>query len=250
MGPEDDFFALGGHSLLAVRLVSRVRAVLGAELAVRAVFEAPTPARLAVRLERAGSGAGLPLAARVRPERVPLSFAQQRLWFIAQLEGPSALYNNPLALRLEGDLDAAALEAALADVITRHEVLRTVFLADGGQPYQQVLEMAELGWQLPVIPVAEQDLAQTVAGIAAEPFDLGAGIPVRARLLAVGPGVHVLVLVIHHIATDGWSAGILSRDLGTAYAARREGRAPGWDAAAGAVRRLRDLAAGPARDAG
>ena len=246
VGPEDDFFVLGGHSLLAVRLVSRVRAVLGAELAVRAVFEAPTPERLAVRLGQAGPGRAA-LVAQVRPERVPVSFAQQRLWFIAQLQGPSALYNTPLALRLEGDLDAAALEAALADVITRHEVLRTVFPAEGGQPYQRVLEMVELAWQLPVMPVAEDDLAQTVTGIAAEPFDLGAGIPVRARLLAVGPGVHVLVLVIHHIATDGWSAGILARDLSTAYGARREGRAPGWDAAAGAVRRLRDLAAEPAR---
>ncbi len=228
VGPEDDFVALGGHSLLAIRLVSRVRAVLGAELAVRAVFEAPTPAGLAVRLGQAGPGRAA-LVAQVRPQRVPPSFAQQRLWFIAQLEGPSALYNSPLTLRLEGDLDAAALEAALGDVITRHEVLRTVLMAEGGQPYQRVLEMAELGWQLPVMPVAEEDLAQTVAGISAEPLDLGAGIPVRARLLAVGPGVHVLVLVIHHIATDGWSAGILSRDLSTAYAARREGRAPGWD---------------------
>ncbi|HEX9540399.1 MAG TPA: condensation domain-containing protein, partial [Streptosporangiaceae bacterium] len=227
VGPDDDFFALGGHSLLAVRLASRVRAVLGAEVSVRAVFEAPTPALLAVLLREAGP-ARLPLAVRVRPERVPLSFAQQRLWFIAELEGPSAVYNSLVAVRLDGDLDAGALEAALGDVMGRHEVLRTVFAVADGQPFQRVLGMDELGWQLPVSGVAEEDLPGAVAGIGGEPFVLAAQVPVRARLLAAGPGVHVLVVVVHHVATDGWSTGVLARDLSVAYSARREGRAPGW----------------------
>ena len=134
--------------------------MLGAELEVRAVFDAPTPAGLAVRVREAGAPgpARVALVPQVRPERVPLSFAQQRLWFIAQLEGPSALYNAPLAVRLEGELDAAALEAALADVISRHEVLRTVLKAADGRPYQQVLGLEELGWELPVTPVAAEDL--------------------------------------------------------------------------------------------
>ena len=226
-GPEDDFFDLGGHSLLGVRLVSRVRAVLGVEVGVRTLFEAPTPAALAVRLRQPGPERA-PLAARERPERVALSFAQQRLWFIAQLEGPSAVYNNVVAVRLAGELDGGALGAALADVIGRHEVLRTVFPAIDGQPFQQVLEVGELGWELETVPAGEQELAGLVAGIAAEPFDLAAQISLRARLLRLGPEVHVLVVVVHHIAADGWSMGVLARDISTAYAARRAGGVPGW----------------------
>ena len=144
------------------------------------------------------------------------------------MEGPSALYNNPFALRLVGELDTGALEAALSDVAGRHEVLRTVFPADGGQPYQKILDPAGLQWGLEPVPVSEDDLAAVVAGICGEPFDLASQVPVRVRLLRLGPGEHVLVVVIHHIATDGWSAGPLARDLSVAYAARLLGQVPGW----------------------
>ncbi len=224
----DDFFALGGHSLLAVRLISRVRAALGAEMPVRMVFEAPTPAALAGQLEQAGP-ARLALTARTRPDWVPLSFSQRRLWLLTQIEGPNAAYNNPVALRLTGGLDPAALSRALADVLGRHEVLRTVFLADGDEPRQQVIGMAELDWELPAAEVTEAGLAEAVAAVATRPFDLAAQIPLRARLLRLGPDEHVLVVVVHHIAGDGWSVGLLARDISAAYAARRAGRVPGWD---------------------
>ena len=159
---------------------------------------------------------------------IPLSFAQQRLWFQAQLDGPSAAYNIPVAVRLTGDLDAGALAAALADVAGRHEVLRTVFPAVDGQPRQQILDLDAVHWDLPMAEVAEAELAAAVAEVTAQPFDLTADVPLRARLFRLAAAVHVLVVVLHHIAGDGWSMGVLGRDLSVAYAARRAGRVPGW----------------------
>ncbi|MFB8107313.1 amino acid adenylation domain-containing protein, partial [Streptomyces sp. NPDC056007] len=230
VGVDQDFFDLGGHSLLATRLVARVRTVLGAELAVRGLFEQPTPAGLAALLDEA-DGARPAVTRRERPDRIPLSPAQRRLWFLHRMEGPGATWNMPTALKLSGTLDGDALGAALGDVVTRHESLRTVFAEEGGSGYQVIRTPEEaftaLG-PLAATEVAPEALAGRLAEEAARPFDLAAEPPLRAVLLRTGPQEHVLLLVLHHIATDGWSAPVLARDLIEAYAARRAGEHPGW----------------------
>ncbi|WP_165975404.1 non-ribosomal peptide synthetase [Actinomadura rubrisoli] len=230
VGIDDDFFALGGHSLLATRLVSRLRTALGAEIPIRQVFTSPTVAELAEVLSE-DTRARPPLRrAQERPERVPLSFAQRRLWFIDRFEGPSAMYNAPFPLRLTGTLDAAALEAAVRDVVARHESLRTLIAEDGqGVPYQRILPADGASLSLPVVEAERGGaLAEAMAREAARPFDLATEIPVRAALFRCGPQDHVLLMTIHHIATDGSSMAPLARDLGTAYAARLDGAAPRW----------------------
>ncbi|MGW1787175.1 condensation domain-containing protein, partial [Streptomyces sp. NPDC002143] len=227
VGLDDSFFDLGGHSLLATRLVSRVRAVLGTELALRTLFETPTVSGLAAALDVAGR-ARPALAPGDRPERPPLSFAQRRLWFLQQMEGAGAGYNIPLALRLSGRLDERALTEALADVVTRHETLRTVFPEAHGTPYQKVLDPDTARPRLRVTSTDESRLAEALAEAARHPFDLAAEVPLRAHLFALAGDEHVLLLVMHHIAGDGWSTGPLSRDLAEAYAARSTGHKPEW----------------------
>ncbi|MFI6044202.1 amino acid adenylation domain-containing protein [Nocardia sp. NPDC051321] len=228
VGIDDDFFALGGHSLLATRLVGRIRAELGVEVPIRTVFDAATVARLASGLG-AGSRIRPALVRAARPESVPLSFAQRRMWFIDRFEGPSATYNLVLAVRLHGVPDTTALGSAIQDVIGRHQTLRTLIVEEEtGAAASRVLPVEDVPQCLSVIPVAEQELSGAVAAVAAHEFDLYARIPMRAELLRVAPDEHVLVLVIHHIAADGGSAAALTRDLSRAYTARLAGRTPDW----------------------
>ncbi|HET7461692.1 MAG TPA: FkbM family methyltransferase, partial [Longimicrobium sp.] len=232
VGVEESFFALGGHSLLGTRVVSRVRELFGVELPLRALFEGPTVAELAVRVEemrRAGLPVLPPVAPAERTGALPLSFAQERLWFLDRLEPGSATYNIPAAWRLGGVLDQAALERALGEIVRRHEALRTVFANVDGSPVQVIAPFG--GFALPVEDLSGWNEADREAAFrrrageeARRAFDLSAGPLFRAALLRLHAEDHVLLVTMHHIVSDGWSMGVLQRELSALYTAYREGR--------------------------
>ncbi|MFE3194159.1 non-ribosomal peptide synthase/polyketide synthase [Nocardia sp. NPDC059240] len=229
---DSDFFELGGTSLSATRLVAALAAATGRQVGVRAVFDHPTPEQLARVLDDAlaDQDSGVPELTRVpRTERIPLSPAQQRLWFLNRFDGGSGTYNIPVALRLRGALEVDALRAALGDVLAKHEVLRTIFPQDQTGPHQVVTAADPDAVLLPVTPIAAGELGARLRVCAATGFDLAVERPLRAELLRVEHDDHVLVVVLHHIAADGGSAEPLATDLATAYAARRRGTAPHWD---------------------
>jgi amino acid adenylation domain-containing protein len=231
VGVDDDFRELGGHSLLATKLVALIRGALGAEVTVRTVFEAGTVAGLARRLRSfPAADTRAPLARRERRDAPPLSFSQSRLWFLDQFAGPGPAYNVAARLGIEGVPDLDALRAALADVVERHETLRTVFPNDGDGPHQRILDPEKAEPTLRTEQVDARQLEAKVRAAVERAFDLVRECPLDVTLLSLGPERHVLVLVLHHIAADGWSLAVLFDDLAEAYAARRVGRAPGWAA--------------------
>ncbi|WP_430333761.1 amino acid adenylation domain-containing protein [Rhodococcus sp. ACT016] len=230
VGRDDDFFALGGNSLVATQVVSRLGAALDAQVPVRALFEASTVEALAAQVQvLAGGGARKPLTVEPRPERVPLSLAQQRMWFLNRLEPESTTYNIPLALQLTGHLDAEALATALRDVLVRHEALRTYYPEDGDGPHQVILPVDRVAIDLTPVAVADERALRTqVTGLLGHGFDVTSGVPLRAGLFRLSDEVHVFAFVVHHISADGVSMAPMARDLMTAYAARSHGEAPQW----------------------
>jgi amino acid adenylation domain-containing protein len=231
VGVEESFFSLGGHSLLAMRLASRVRDVFGIELPLRALFEGPTVAEMALRVEeirRQGLSVLPPVLPADRSAPLPLSFAQERLWFLHRMQPESAFYNVPAVWRIEGGVDEPALERALGEVVRRHEALRTVFPAVDGRPVQVILPFE--GLALPIENLSALDADRREAEVrrrvdeeAVRPFDLSAGPLFRPLLLRAGAQDHVLLLCMHHILSDAWSMGVLFRELSALYEAYREG---------------------------
>ncbi|MBY4383250.1 non-ribosomal peptide synthase/polyketide synthase [Rhodococcus fascians] len=229
IGVDDDFFVLGGNSLNATRVIARVNAELGTAVDVRSFFDAPTVAELAAAVDAAGSThARPPLVAQQRPERVPLSLAQQRMWFLNRFEPDSAVNNIPVAIALSGELDFTALQAALIDVLDRHESLRTVYPDHDGIGFQQVLESDAVAVELERATATDADVPAVLLQFALRPFDLAVQLPFRAVLLETAETEHVLAFVVHHIAADGFSMGPLTRDVVAAYVARTNGQQPQW----------------------
>ncbi|WP_231915231.1 condensation domain-containing protein, partial [Rhodococcus sp. AJR001] len=229
VGLDDDFFALGGNSLIATRVAARLGQALDAQVPVRVLFEASSVELLAARVEsEIGSGARAALTARVRPERVPLSLAQQRMWFLNRFDTLSSANNIPVAIRLSGLLDVAALQAAVSDVVVRHEILRTVYPEVDGVGFQEVLSADRVRLDVSPVVVSESDVVGAVTEFLSAGFDVAVEVPVRARLFAVSESEFVLALVVHHISGDGVSMGPLTRDVMVAYEARSRGEVPGW----------------------
>ncbi|MEV7229556.1 amino acid adenylation domain-containing protein [Polymorphospora sp. NPDC051019] len=223
VGRYDDFFALGGHSLLAMRLVSKIRQALGREVSPAALFAAPLLAAFVERMTPDGRDVLPPVRPVDRGGALALSFAQQRLWFLERLGGVGPAYHMPMALRLDGWLDRSALTAALDALVARHEVLHTRIVADDADAHQHI-DPPGTGFALGVDdltghPGAVARLAELQAAEAATPFDLAAGPLIRGRLVVLAPDRHVLLLTMHHIVSDGWSMGVLTRELGVLYTA-------------------------------
>ncbi|MFF3350998.1 condensation domain-containing protein, partial [Streptomyces sp. NPDC002779] len=224
---DDSFFGLGGHSLLVTRLISRIRSTLGAEVGVRTLFATPTPAGLAAGLRTDDVRTRPALTpAEQRPERIPLSYAQQRLWFLREWDESGVTYNVPLAVRLRGSLDYDALRAALNDVTVRHEALRTILPNPDGEPHQFIVPSPDVPFDIK--PCGADEVTEAARQAGEHVFDLAVELPIRATLFQVAEHDHVLVLVLHHIAGDGWSMAPLTRDLGRAYETRVAGHAPNW----------------------
>ncbi|GAB6041222.1 amino acid adenylation domain-containing protein [Endothiovibrio diazotrophicus] len=231
IGIHDSFFTLGGHSLLATQVVSRIRRQFGVQLPLRRLFTHPTIAALAAVVEPARRETQTVIGRVDRGQPLPLSFAQQRLWFLHQLEGATATYNMPTATRLTGKLDADALNWSLNEVVRRHESLRTRFVAVDGDVHQVIDEGSP--FELPVTDLerlGDEEQTREVARLAAleadTPFDLSRDRMIRARLLRLAPAASVLLLTTHHIASDGWSVGVLVRELSALYRARVAGQPP------------------------
>ncbi|MEU5842609.1 amino acid adenylation domain-containing protein, partial [Rhodococcus sp. NPDC047139] len=229
VGLDHDFFELGGNSLVATKLAHLIGTKLGVRVPVRLLFDSSTVVALAERISiLAGEAPSPVLRTTVRPERLPLSTAQRRLWFLNRLEPESALYNLPLGVRLQGSLDVDAMVAALSDIVVRHETLRTVFPEDDGSPYQKILSANEACVETKIVDVSADTLDDELRRFAQAGFDLASEVPFRASIFRLGPTDHVVALSLHHIAADGLSFVPLSRDILRAYSARIDEQEPGW----------------------